>query len=248
MRCCLVLAAAFLSGCAALQGEDFAAFEGNEDFNRASYRISDKVDRALLLPVARGYQRVMPDWAERGILNVFQNLRTVASSANGFLQGKPRSGFTDLSRVVINSTVGVGGFFDVARHWNLRYQDEDFGQTLARWGYRKSRYIYVPFMGPSTVRDLPSLLVRSTLPRLMLGDNYHIAISAVDLVSVRADLLTATDVRDVSALDPYAFTRDAYYQRRKFLIYDGSPPLEDFFDEFEDPLDDYADDEAGTVP
>ncbi|MEM9621751.1 MAG: VacJ family lipoprotein [Pseudomonadota bacterium] len=226
------------TGCAALgegdYGSDVAVLDQAESFNRKSYQFTDAVDRNLVRPVARGYHRVMPDWLETGILNVFQNLRTVPSAVNGFLQGKPRAGMTDLGRLVINSTLGIGGFFDVAGRWNMPYQDEDFGQTLAVWGYERSRFVYVPFMGPTTLRDLPSLLVRSAMPRLILGDDYHIAISALDLVSVRAELLTATDVRDVSALDPYAFTRDAYYQRRKFLIHDGELVEDEFFDEFDD--------------
>ena len=106
----------------------------------------------------------------------------------------------------------------------------------------RSRYIYVPFLGPSTVRDLPSTLVRSLLPRLILGHDYHWGVSVVDIMSARAELLTASDVRDASAIDPYAFTRDAYYQRRKFVIYDSAPPLDDFFDEFEE----YDEDEDMT--
>jgi len=233
------------SGCAALPGggyvADAAALYQAESINRQSYQISDSVDRHLLSPVARGYRSITPDWVERGILNIIPNLRTVSSAANGLLQGKPGAAATDLSRVLINSPVRLGVFFDVATRWNLRYQEEDFGQTLAVWGYTQSRFIYIPFMGPATVRDLPSLVLRSYLPRLILGHEYHIAISAVDLISVRADLLTATDVRDVSALDPYAFTRDAYYQRRRYLINDGELGEDLFFDEFSDEVADEAD-------
>ncbi len=234
----------FMGGCAGLDGDNYAAFDQQESLNRKSYQLSDAVDRSVVLPAARAYHRIMPDWVERGVLNFFLNLRTVASAANGFLQGKPKSGAIDLSRVAINSTLGLGGVIDWASKWNLPYQEEDFGQTLAVWGYKKSRYVYVPFMGPATVRDLPGLLVRSTLPRIILGRDYHLAISGLDLISVRADLVTATDVRDVSALDPYAFTRDAYYQRRKYLIYDGEPPVDDFFDSFAE--DDALEDDAAA--
>ncbi len=230
----IVFFAVLVSGCASLDGAEHAVYDPNESFNRSSYEISDDLDRAVLAPVARGYQSVTPDWVERGVSNVFLNLRTVASSINGFLQGKPVSGGTDLARVIINSTIGIGGFFDVASNMDLRYQEEDFGQTLAVWGVDRSRYIYVPFMGPSTLRDLPSTLIRSYMPRLILGSDYHWSISVVDVVSARAGALAATDVRDASALDPYAFTRDAYFQRRKFLIYDGDLPMDDFFDEFDE--------------
>ena len=223
-----------VAGCASLGGEEYAVYDPYEDANRVVYDVVDAVDRHTLTPVARGYQKITPGWLERGISNVFQNMRTVPSALNGYLQGKPGSGSTDLARVLINSTVGIGGFFDVASRMDLRYQEEDFGQTLAVWGVTRSRYIYVPFLGPSTLRDLPTTLVRSYVPRLILGSEYHWSVSAVDAISTRADLLSATDVRDASALDPYAFTRDAYFQRRKFLVYDGRPPLEDLFDEFEE--------------
>ncbi len=222
------------AGCAGMGGDEYAVYDPHERANRAVYDVVDSVDRHTLTPVARGYQKITPDWLERGISNVFLNLRTVPSALNGFLQGKPRSGATDLARVVINSTAGIGGFFDVASRMDLRYQEEDFGQTLAVWGVTRSRYIYVPFLGPSTLRDLPTTLVRSYVPRLLLGSEYHWSISVVDAVSTRAELLSATDVRDASALDPYAFTRDAYFQRRRFLVYDGQLPLEDMFDDFDE--------------
>ena len=220
-------------GCASLEGDPFAVYDPHENANRQIYRVNDAVDRTLVIPVAKGYQAVTPNWLEQGILNVFENLRTIDSALNGFLQGKVRSGFIDLSRIVINSTVGVGGFFDVASRVDLPHQQEDFGQTLAVWGVQRSRYVYVPLLGPSTWRDLPSTVLRGWIPRLVLGPDYHWALSGLDLISTRADLLGATSVRDASALDPYAFTRDAYYQRRKFLIYDGDLPVDDLFDEFE---------------
>ncbi len=233
----------FLTGCASLEGDEYAVYDPYESANRTSYKVTDKLDSAILVPVARGYEKITPSWFERGVLNVFQNLRTIASSANGFLQGKPKAGGIDFARLLINSTIGIGGFFDVASRWDLRYQDEDFGQTLAVWGMTRSRYIYVPFFGPTTARDLPSTLLRSYLPRLIFGHDYHWGYSGLDIVSARANLLSASDIRDASALDPYAFTRDAYFQRRKFLIYDGNPPLDDFFDEFDefDEDEDYLD-------
>ena len=231
-----------LSGCASLEGDDYGTYDPWEGFNRDSYAVSDAVDRAVLVPVAKGYKQVTPDWLEAGIGNMFLNLRTVTSSANGFLQGKPRSGFIDLGRILVNSTIGIGGFFDVASGWGWRYQNEDLGQTLAVWGMKNSRYFYIPFMGPTTLRDLPSNVINSYVPRLILGSDYHWAISVVDVVNTRAQLLSATRVRDASALDPYAFTRDAYFQRRKFLIYDGDPPIEDFFADFGD--EDFGDEDS----
>ncbi len=234
MRGWLLVCCVVLSACSTLKGDEFAVYDPFETANRTSFNVTDRVDRHVLLPVAQGYDRVTPNWLRRGVLNVFVNLRTIGSAVNGLLQGKPAAGATDLARLMINSSIGVLGFFDVASGWGLRFQEEDFGQTLAVWGVERSRYIYLPFLGPTTIRDLPGTLLHSAMPRLILGSDYHWGISVVDVVSARADLITATRVRDASAIDPYAFTRDAYYQRRKFLIFDGDPPVEDFFDEFED--------------
>ena len=231
---CAVMISLLLSGCASLQGDDYAVYDENEGFNRWSYEVSDTVDRNVLVPVARGYQAVMPDFVEQRVTNVFANVRTLASSMNGFLQGKPGSGGEDFGRFVVNTTIGLGGLFDPATDIGLIAQEEDFGQTLATWGWRKSRYIYIPFLGPSTLRDAPSAVIRGMIPRLLIGPDYPWGLSVLDLVNTRASLLTTTDVRDASALDPYTFTRDGYIQRRKYLIYDGEPPLDDLFDDFDD--------------
>ena len=185
-------------------------------------------------PAARGYDRIVPGPVKRGVLNAFRNLRGLDSALNGLLQGKIDSAATDLARFGVNSSLGLLGWFDVAARWKLEDQQEDLGQTLAVWGVTGSSYLYVPLLGPSTWRDLPSMLVSNVMPRLVLGPNYHWSLSGLDVLGTRADFLTATQLRDSSALDPYAFTRDAYLQRRKFLIYDGNPPLEDFFDDFDD--------------
>ena len=205
-----------------------------EQTNRKVYAVSEAIDKNAFAPVARGYQSITPSWWRTAVGNVFANLRGIDSAVNGFLQGKPKSGSTDLARVLVNTTLGLGGIFDPASRANLRYQDEDFGQTLAVWGVKRTRYVYVPLLGPSTVRDAPSLVIRGMLPRWILGSHYEIWMGGLDAVNARAAALTLTDARDASAIDPYAFTRDAYYQRRKFQIYDGDPPMDDFFDEFDD--------------
>ena len=225
--------ALLLGGCANLQGAEFAAYDRSERFNRASFNFSERVDRAVLKPVARGYRWVTPDPIERSISNFFANLRSVDNMINNTLQGKFRSTGSEFSRFAINTTLGVAGLFDVASRVGVAERPEDFGQTLAVWGVKRSRYVYLPLMGPTTVRDAPSLFFRAWLPRGVLGSVYNVGLTGVDAVSQRADVLSATDARDAAALDPYAFTRDAYYQRRKHLIFDGSPPVEDFFDEFD---------------
>ena len=237
-RPALVLATALLwqVGCASLEGPDYGAYDRAPEFNRASFELSETLDDQLFEPVARGYQGLVPKPIEAGLLNFFANLRSVDSCINGFLQGKPKSGGTDMMRLLVNSTVGVAGLFDVATPMGFAAQGEDFGQTLAVWGWRNSRYVYVPLVGPSTVRDLPSMAIRAVAPRLLLGGSYQLWMGGVDLLATRADALSLTDARDAAALDPFAFTREAYYQRRKFQIFDGDPPLDDFddfFDEFD---------------
>ena len=232
-------AALLLQGaCASLGGSDYAVQDPNEQFNRASFEFSEAIDESLLVPVARTYKRLVPDPLEQGASNFFSNLGAIDSSLNGFLQGKPRGGGTDLMRFLLNSTLGLGGLFDVATPAGFPSQNEDFGQTLAVWGWRNSRYVYVPMVGPSTLRDFPAMALGAFIPRLMLGRHHKLWVSGVGLVSARADALTLTDARDAVALDSYAFTREAYYQRREFLIHDGQPPLDDF-DSF------FAEDDAG---
>ena len=237
----LAAAALLLQGaCASLgDGADSAAYGASEGFNRASFEFSDRVDRRFIAPAARAYQSLLPDPVERGTSNFFANLASVDSSINGFLQGKPKGGGTDLMRFLLNSTLGLAGVFDVATPAGFPAQNEDFGQTLAVWGWRNSRYLYVPLVGPSTIRDLPAMAFSAVLAPRLFPKDYRLWVSGVGLLSARADALALTDARDAAALDPYVFTREAYYQRREFMIHDGDPPLDDFdafFDEA-DPIE-----------
>jgi phospholipid-binding lipoprotein MlaA len=227
-----------LTGCATLEGPEYAMYDTAERANRKSYEITDAIDKAVLVPVARGYERVIPDFVRTGVTNFFANLRGLNSAVNGYLQGKPSSGTIELVRFLMNSTLGLAGLVDVAAIAGLRQQDEDFGQTLAVWGYTRSRYVYVPFFGPSTIRDLPDLVIRGFFPRVILGSDYDIAVASLDVLNTRANTLGATDARDAGAIDPYAFTRDAYFQLRKFNAYDGDPPMDEFDEFFDDEWED----------
>lgn len=227
-----------LGACASVPDADYQASDPIEGFNRVSYNTTDWIDRKALVPIARGYAYITPGWWRTAVDNVFSNLLEVDSALNGFLQGKPKRGATDATRVVVNSTLGVGGIFDVAQRMGLSSGQEDLGQTFAVWGAKQTPYVYIPFLGPSSVRDLPSVAVRSLIPQYLLGNAFEPWIRGLRLMNARAQLLTITDTRDASALDPYVFTRDAYYQRQKFLIFDGDPPEDDFFeDDFDDDLD-----------
>lgn len=228
-----LLLTALLSGCTTLQGDPWAVYDPLEPANRKLYTAIDAVDRKVITPVARGYRTVMPDWAEKGVSNFFRNVRRIDSVANSLLQGKGRNAGEDFAGLLVNSTLGLGGFLDVGSRMGLRHHDEDFGQTLAVWGVTRTRYIYLP-SGPSTIRDAPGTAFKSWIPSVVLSGGYTFWVGAIDLLSVRADALPLSDARDQTALDAYVFTRDASYQRRKFLTFDGDPPVEDLFEEFEE--------------
>ena len=144
------------------------------------------------------------------------------------------TGFNELSRLIVNSTLGLGGLIDLATIWGINEKKEDIGQTLAVWGIKESPFIYLPIFGPTTLRDLPVRFVGMSMPRLIIGEDFPGYVTALQVISQRADLIEVIEQRDSNAIDAYAFTRDAYIQRRAFEIYNGDPPIEDFFDEFEE--------------
>lgn len=241
---CAVLLSLLLGGCVS-SAPEYGPQDPLEGANRVSYGVTDFLDRKALAPVARGYSRITPDWFRTGVSNFFGNLRNIDSSLNGLLQGKPAKAGTDLARVLVNSTVGVAGLIDVATRVGLPHGQEDLGQTFAVWGNARSPYLFVPGTGPSSIRDVPGSILQGALPLLIMGNAYTLPVGLLDAINARASALSLTDARDSSALDGYAFTRDAYYQRRKFLIFDGDPPIDDFFgDDFEE--EDFDDEELDT--
>ena len=198
-----------------------------EKVNRVSYEFN-LLDKYITIPVAKGYRFLVPKPLRKGINNVFTNLRTLDSAFNTFLQGKPKAGFSELHRFVLNATIGLGGLFDVATSSGLKFQNEDFGQTLAVWGYRESTYIYLPLLGPTTLRDLSGdIWVRLLMPTLLIDNTI---IEAVGGIEKSSDGLLKLDEVNASALDPYSYLRTAYAQNRRHLIYDSNPPTDDFFD------------------
>jgi phospholipid-binding lipoprotein MlaA len=205
-----------------------------EPVNRAVYTFNDYFDRGLLKPVAKGYVAVMPDFARTGVRNFFNNLLEPVTIVNDVLQGKPHQTASDTMRFAFNSIFGVFGLLDVSTGWGLERHKEDFGQTFATWGFGEGWYLVLPFLGPSNVRDSVGLIPALTLePVHHLTDDSLIQWGSYGLylVSQRADLLSATDVLDTAALDPYLQVREAYRQKRWRDIHDGKPPEPDFFDE-----------------
>ncbi|MFK7731111.1 MAG: VacJ family lipoprotein [Pseudomonadales bacterium] len=244
---CLLIAS--LASCSTLQGPELGVYDRNESINRSSFNIMEGFDTFIGKPAARAYQTLLPDWAEKGISHFFLNLRTVDSALNAYLQGNVEAGTKNVGRVLINSTLGVGGLFDVASQMNIDYRQEDFGQTLAHWGYTRSRYVYFPVIGPTTVRDLPGDLFHLIIsPRLLLGNGYDVWVGSVDTLSRRSDALLLTDARDDAALDKYIFTREAFNQKRRFDILNGQLPVDDsMFDDLDDWDDLDADDSVETT-
>lgn len=198
-----------------------------EGFNRAMYTFNDKFDRYLLKPVAKGYRAVTPKPVRKGISNFFSNLHDPGIMLNNLLQGKPRQAGSDLGRFLVNSTLGIAGLFDVATSMGMEKHNEDFGQTLAKWGVGDGSYLVLPFFGPSNLRDGAALPVDWEMypPNHMEETSTRNKLLVVDTVDKRAQLLDASDILEQAAgQDPYIFVREAYRQRRINQIYDGNPP------------------------
>ena len=217
-----VLVAA-LAGCAAPGG---SPRDPIEPFNRAVFSFNETVDDALLQPVAKGYRAAIPDLVRAGVSNFFSNLEDVWIGANNVLQGKVADGVQDLARFVFNSTIGLLGILDVSTDLNLPKHNEDFGQTLGRWGADAGPYLVIPLFGSSSVRDGLGFMVDFKAD--IVGDIDHIptrnTIFALRAIKTRANLLDIGKVAEDAALDKYRFQREAYFQRRQNLVYDGNPP------------------------
>lgn len=254
----LIAICVLLTGCATAPDRGGAANDPLEPFNRRVHAFNDVFDRNIAQPVARGYNAVLPQPVNRGITNFFRNLGEVGVLVNSALQLKPRATVITANRLLINTTFGIVGVFDVARMMGARPQDEDFGQTLGYWGADAGPYLVLPFLGPSSVRDGTGRLV----------DGWYDPINSIDdtatltgttvlrVVDTRARLLGTTDLLGTAAVDPYAYTRDAWLRRRVNQIHDGDPPPEalpdtgvgqgeDDFDPFSDEDDDLFDNGAG---
>ena len=205
----------------------------NEDpwmgFNQKVQGFNDKADRYFLKPVAKGYEAVLPQFARNSVNNFFSNLDDVTNAVNNTLQGKPLAGVSDVGRIAINTTLGIGGLFDPASGLGLAKHNESFGQTLSVWGVPKGPYLVLPLLGPSTLTDALSRPVDSRLDpvRYLHPVDHRNRSMALRLLDQRAALLKA---EDAMFGDRYIFLRDAYLQRRNYLVNDGQ--VKDDFDDF----------------
>jgi phospholipid-binding lipoprotein MlaA len=217
---------AVLAGCAAGPNP----IDPYESSNRKVFKFNDAVDNAVTKPIAKGYKAITPVPIRSGVTNFFGNFLDVQTAINELFQAKVSRAASDTGRVLINSTIGFFGVFDVASRLGLEKHNEDFGQTLAVWGWKKSTYLVLPFFGPSTTRDGVGLIGDYfTDPEFWIFNNppTNWLVFGLRVVNSRGNLLGADQFFDTAAVDRYAFLRDGYLQLRRNQIYDGEPPTDD---------------------
>jgi phospholipid-binding lipoprotein MlaA len=192
-----------------------------EKMNRAFFKFNDFFDNYFLKPTSELYSKIMPKPLAKGVSNFFSNIDMVPTVLNDLLMGNFYQATSDTWRFAVNTTIGIGGLFDVASHIGLEPNTEDFGLTLAKWGWTDSAYLVIPFMGPSTIRDGAgspvNYYVLSVYPYIKPNSAQY-GLYALGVVSRRADLIHYQEVLDSVAIDKYIFMRDAYLQRRNYLI------------------------------
>lgn len=246
----LAVAAAALAGCTTVQ----TPTKGDplEGLNRTIFTVNDKLDQYALKPVAKGYVFITPQPVRDSVTNFFSNIGDVYIAANNLLQLKITDGVQDIMRIVINTVFGVGGLFDVATLAKLPKHDNDLGLTLGHYGVPAGPYLVLPLFGPSTVRDAVGSIGNYYVNPLSYVDPAGLswALYGLNIVNTRANLLSASDVLEGAALDKYSFVRNAYLQRRQYLLSDGkqSQALPNYGDEAPLPKYDDVDGTAAGAP
>ena len=237
--CFLLLSTFLLGGCVTL---DYPTDPGDpfESFNRGMHNFNESLDEYVLKPVATGYDTMTPSNVQKGVNNFFSNLDDVLVIFHDLFQLKLGQFVSDTGRLLINSTLGLYGVFDWASDMGLEKHEEDLGQTLGYWGVPRGPYLVLPFFGPSTVRDAGGLYVDSQEINLVYNEIHEgmpfpsrdttvsNTLTVVDAISTRARLLKAGNILEEASLDKYIFLREAYLQRRNYLVFDGEPPMEDW--------------------
>ena len=234
LRFALVALAFSLGGCAST-GDPRDPFE---PLNRGIYTFNDTVDKAVTKPIAQGYRAVLPSPVRTGVSNFFSNIDDIFVTANNLLQFKFHTAASDFTRLLANTTLGIGGLFDVASGFGLPKHNEDLGQTFGYWGIGDGPFLMLPLLGPSNVRDAVGSGIQTYADPVWNLNNVAVrnSLAGLRVVNSRANLLDAEKVLDEAALDPYTFLRDSYIQQRRSLIYDGNPPREKLSD-FDDASD-----------
>ncbi len=233
-RTVLFFAILIISGCASNQ----VVIDNSDPWqpaNRVSYNFTDSLDRNIIKPVAEGYVKVTPTYFRQRVTNFFSNILYINVILNTYLQGKTYQGTQDVLRFVYNSTFGIAGLYDVSTPIGMPEHQEDVGQTLAAWGLSQGPYLYVPILGPNTARNVANIGTNIVLSPLFYTPAYVTwPATILYTINTRANLLEATKIRDEAAVDVYIFTREAFLQRREFLIYDGNPPADEYDDIFDE--------------
>jgi phospholipid-binding lipoprotein MlaA len=218
------LVLALLQGCATVKTAD--ARDPWESMNRSVFGFNEAMDKAVLKPTAKAYVAVVPRVVRTGVSNFLGNLGDVWSMANSALQLKGQHTAESLMRVSVNTFLGFGGLLDIATEMGLSRHKEDFGQTLGHWGVKPGPYVVLPLLGPSTLRDSAALPVdmKADVTQSINDSGTRNSLTVTKVVDVRAGLLGTVDLVKSAALDPYAFVRDGYLQKRENDVYDGNPP------------------------
>jgi phospholipid-binding lipoprotein MlaA len=205
-----------------------------EDINRITFKFNESIDNNFLKPVAVTYSKA-PKPIKKGISNFFDNLEEIETSVNQILQGKPKLAINDFSRFIINSTIGLGGFLDVATKIGLTRHEEEFDQTLALWGVPSGPYIMLPGLGPSTLRDALARPFSSFLSVTfhMTESDVNLALKGMDALETRERLL---EIESLIYGDRYNFVRDSYVQYMNYEINDGVDVEDEFIDDMDDLL------------
>lgn len=200
-----------------------------ESFNRSMFGFNDVVDRAVIKPVATVYRDATPRWIRQGVANFFGNLSDVWSAVNNGLQLRGREMGDSIGRVMVNSTIGIAGLFDVATDLNIERHSSDFGLTLGRWGVGPGPYVVLPLLGPYTLREIAALPLdqQGNLVNQITDESTRTGLTVLNVVDLRSQYLRAGDVVEGAALDKYSFMRDSYLQRQRNKVYDGNPPDEE---------------------
>lgn len=230
-----LLGALLLQGCATPTVTASDPRDPWEGMNRRIYAFNDRVDEAVLEPVAKAYVQVLPSFARTGVRNVFGNLADIWTVVNAGLQFKGQVAAETFMRVAINSTLGLYGVLDIASEAGLEKRREDFGQTLGHWGVQPGPYLVLPLFGPSSLRDTAALPAdwQAGPGQYFEAGSTRTGVSLLNVTATRAHLLQATQAVKAASLDPYSFVRDAWLQKRQNDVHDGHPPSSSF--DYDDP-------------
>lgn len=223
----VVMTMTVLSGCASLTSQK--ENDPLEVMNRGVHSFNTQADKYVLEPVAKGYQFVTPTIVDKGITNFFSNLNDISVFVNDVLQFKFNQAVSDGGRFLVNSTVGLLGFIDMATDMGMPKHNEDFGQTLGAYGVGTGPYVVLPLLGPSTLRDTVGIVADTYVDPIYYIEESDTMWGVIGLkaIDTRADLISAKKLLDQASLDEYDFLRSSYFQRREYLVFDGNPPMDD---------------------